>query len=44
MKTIELCIKNKDGYIIAWLVGMSEKDIERTLENNPGSYRSYVEF
>ena len=43
-RNIELCIRNRDGYIIAWLAGMSEEDIERTLENNPGSYRSYEEF
>jgi len=40
-ENIELCIRNKDGYIIAWIVGMSNDEIEEFLKNNPGSYRSY---
>jgi len=40
-ENIELCIRNKDGYIIAWIVGMSDDEITEFLKNNPGSYRSY---
>ena len=38
-RTIELCIRNKDGYIIAWLAGMSDDEIEQFIKNNPGAYR-----
>ena len=42
--SIELCIKNKDGYIIAWLVGMTQDEIENFISNNPGSYIDHIKF
>lgn len=34
------CIRNRDGKICAWCVGMSEEDIENFLETYEGTYRS----
>lgn len=36
----ELCIRDQDGRICAWLVGMSEDEITGFLDKYPGTHRS----
>ena len=36
----EPCIRNKDGYIVAWCAGMSDEDIEAWLKKYPDNYLS----
>lgn len=39
----EQCIRNQNGEIVAWLVGMSEEEIEAWFKKYPDTYLS-VEF
>ena len=45
MADIELCIRDKDGNIVAWQVGYSEEEIDKLLEKHKkeGWCRSYAE-
>lgn len=40
MSDVERCIRDAEGRICAWEVGMSEEAIEEFLEKYPGTYRS----
>ena len=37
---IEQCIRDSEGRIVAWTVGMSNEDVEDFLAKNPGTYLS----
>lgn len=37
---LELCIRDENGKIVAWQVGMSDEDIEDMLKRHKGWYRS----
>jgi hypothetical protein len=41
---MELVIRDSEGKICAWLVGMSSEEIEDYLRKHPGSYRSTAEW
>ena len=42
---MEKCIRDKNGYIVAWLVGMSNEEIAEWFKKYPDNYLSveYIE-
>ena len=41
---VELCLRDRDGRIVAWLVGYSEEEIADLLLRHSDWYRSTEEF
>lgn len=41
---IELCVKDKDGRIVAWCVGYSDNELKSLLKRHPGWYVSGAKF
>jgi hypothetical protein len=39
----DCCIRDSEGRICAWLVGMSDEDIKNFLDKYPGTYLSVAE-
>ena len=39
-KNVELCLRNRDGAIVAWCAGYSDDDINALLKKHPDWYRS----
>lgn len=45
-KNIELCIRDREGRIVAWQVGYSDEDLKNLLERHKdeGWHTSYAEY
>ena len=45
MKNIELCVRNKEGKIVAYAVGYSDEELTRLIKrhNTEGYHMSYAE-
>ena len=46
LRHMEPCLRDKDAgdAIVAWCIGMSEKEINKFLRNHPSCYRSHEDF
>ena len=44
IRTKDHVYRDKEGRIIAWLVGMTKEDEEELIEKNPGCYLSNAKY